>query len=205
MVNIKSYKDGDRLILVVENCKGDTAVKVNAFLSSLMLDSEPQEVSHIAPMQIKEEKAPDISDLDEVKGEAFDTPPSKEDTESSLLLTGAYKGLSIKDAIAKDGVRAAATLIATKDSVISDNEKDNMVVICKETLRTDLYIRNMDMFDRSVFADFISVYEPLIKEGISQIINRAGYNSIDDLINFAPDHLLENAQEALIDGLMENL
>ena len=29
MANIKSYKDGDRLILVIENCNGELAVKAN--------------------------------------------------------------------------------------------------------------------------------------------------------------------------------
>ena len=46
MNNVKTYRDGDRFILVVENCNGSLATKVNEFIVSIMgIEEEPIEVS----------------------------------------------------------------------------------------------------------------------------------------------------------------
>lgn len=59
MVNIKTYKDGDRLILVVENCVGETATKVNRFVTDLLgIEAIPQDVPDLVPIKVTEEPVP---------------------------------------------------------------------------------------------------------------------------------------------------
>ena len=60
MVNIKSYKDGDRLVLVIENCTGDIAEKTNNFITSLLgIDITPTQVP-LKPIKVAEEPMPEI-------------------------------------------------------------------------------------------------------------------------------------------------
>ena len=61
MVNIKTYKDGDRLILVVENCVGETATKVNRFVTELLgIEEEPIKVPNLTPIKVEEEPIPNM-------------------------------------------------------------------------------------------------------------------------------------------------
>ena len=72
MVNIKTYKDGDRFILVVENCIGETAQKVNSFVADLLGLSEavkPVQVP-LKPIKVKEETPP-VLPSEEIKEASF--------------------------------------------------------------------------------------------------------------------------------------
>lgn len=76
--NIKTYKDGARMILVVENCTGEIAAKVNDFILDILgFESTPATVPEIVPEQVKAEEKPDLTNATPVtreSGKAFDEP-----------------------------------------------------------------------------------------------------------------------------------
>ena len=88
MANIKTYKDGTRLIIVVENCTGPTAEKVNNFLLDILGTAQPKEVPAVIPIEETEDIAPEIRIEDEI-GPENPTPftaPSPEEIAEELRL-----------------------------------------------------------------------------------------------------------------------
>ena len=57
MVNLKTYRDGERMVLVIENCKGELEKKVESFISDL-IGLNTSEQTNLVPVKVQEEPDP---------------------------------------------------------------------------------------------------------------------------------------------------
>ncbi len=205
MVNIKSYKDGDRLILTIENCTGELAQKVNTFLLDILgMEMEAIPVPAVEPIKIEEEKAPDIARLSVALPGDYDEPEPQEILEKHIIESGNFKGMSIKKAIEQSGMKAIIELVLyskTREGSL----KTDIVNFSKKKIAEDLQIRNMRITDAEEARDFINLYYPIIKDGISQILQMSGYADLDSFFEFASEEIINDAYQSLLQSLYKRV
>lgn len=205
MVNVKSYKDGDRLILVVENCTGELAVKVNKFLSEIIgIEEAPATVPALVPPVVEEEAAPDITKQKSAMPGDFNEPPTEQEVLGYEFANGPFLGMNLKDALEKSGVKAAIE-IACNAKTLPKEVKENIVGICKHYLMNDLCKRDPKSDALFEISKFFKLYYPLIKSGVEQILAMAGYSDLTDFLDFSDEQTQRDAYESIIQGLSERV
>lgn len=206
MVNIKSYKDGDRLILVIENCTGDLAIQVNKFLAEIigLKNSSPKEVPALVSIPVNDEPMPEIDTLQQAHSGDFIEPPTDEEIKRFSFSDGAYKGMSVYDALKQDGIKAAVR-ISSKSNLLPKNIKGKAIEICKKSIAQDLCLKNTSTASRNEIYDFFTLYSPIIEDGIKQILCMSGYSSLSDFFAFADENTLKDAYEGIVLSLREKI
>lgn len=205
MVNIKSYKDGDRLILVVENCTGELAVKVNKFLSEIIgLEAAPTTVPALAPPIVEEETIPNVTEQKFAMPGDFNEPPTEQEILCYKFTGGPFSGTNLKDALKKAGVKAAIE-IACNTKALSKEVKGDIVGVCKQYLMDDLCKRDSKVDSLLEISKFFKLYYPLIKGGVEQILSMSGYSDITDFLDFSDEQTQRDAYESIIQGLSERV
>lgn len=178
MVNIKPIRDGDRLIIVIENCKGEVAEKVNAFLASLTnLDgvSEQEEipVPDLKPIKVAERSTPHtvrkapITPIDNKKHQ-----PPKSDIDVNQL-------------VKENGISAILDLLKTKIDIKTSLE-------CKKLVHEDV-MKRKECASLAEIKKFFHLYEHLEKKDISYILQSSSYATLNDFLDFAPEEIINEA------------
>ena len=197
MNNIKSYKDGDRLILVIENCTGDTAAKVNAFVADILGINEdfpaPKEIEGVEPIVTAEIKMPDIS-----KAKAIETiedffPVSQNKDIYSFSLPDEMYPLSV--AISSMDIKYISKILIYCEA--NDfPEKEKVESICKQTLRDDCSIRvyddSMDRIDK-----FFEDYSDIITKEVKAICEATGNSDYQNFRINETEETIRDAYEAI--------
>lgn len=205
MVNVKSYKDGDRLVLVVENCTGELAEKVNHFLAEI-LDIVPvaKPVPGLAPLENEDEPQPDISNLTPVSPGEFKEAPTIQAISKYVFSSGQYKGKTFEYALKKNGV-AAAISIACSIKSIEQPLRDSILKYCKQMIAKDLASKDVQNDSFDAIGNFFEMYKPLAIKGIQQILSMSGYASLEEFMVFSDEKTIRDAYEALIKALIERI
>lgn len=206
MVNIKSYKDGDRLILAIENCTGDLAIKVNRFLAEIVgiEAEEPQIVPALEPPEVINEPTLDLTKATTAKPGDFKEPLSEKEILHYTLKEGVYSGKSVEQAFNEFGVDAAIRL-ACEAKNIPEDIRESAVRLCKQNIMKDLNRRNTEMDSTEEIKAFFNQYKPLIRDGIEQILAMAGYVTLDEFFILADEQMQRDAYESIIQGLAERV
>lgn len=202
MVNIKSYKDGDRFILMVENCSGELAVKVNHFLTDIMgLDAEPQKVPALIPQIVPQEKALDEPSLQPAYPGAFKEPPDVKEISAYVLTEGKYSGETVQQAIMKYGLNAAID-ISCHAKAIDQTLQKQIIEKCKQIIYADVENRNAETDTMEEITTFFNQYNPLIESGVKRILEMSGYETLDDFFTFAEETIQRDAYYSIVNGLL---
>lgn len=199
MTNIKSYKDGARLILVIENCTGELARKCNAFLADVVgIDADPEPIPALVPLQIRDDPPPDERTMEPVV--RMDEDKRDHSCESRQIPSGPYQGLRVKDALLQHGVKAAIDLIQRR-SQFPELVRDDLLAITKKMIYSNAAARNPDTASLEEIRAFFSEFQPLIVNSTRQILEMAGYSLIADFLDFAPEHMQQDAYYSVLDEL----
>ncbi len=204
MNNIKTFRDGDRFVLVVENCKGSLAAKVNEIIVSLVgVEDEPIEVP-LVPIKVEEENVPDVTSYEEVY-QFLDTE-KKIDPDVFRFVAGNYKGLTFEEAQKKDGNKAVAYTFAHVKEV-APNCQEQIRCKCKEIMFYDYGLGNYnpDLDSENDFRKFIDTYDSILDKTFKSISAQAGYENIQALIANARENVWRDAYSAAKKKLIDLL
>ena len=200
MKNVKTYKDGDRFVLVVENCTGELKAKVaELVLGILDLGEGPTELPHLSPIRVADEKVPEEKVLEDLPRKDIENAVPKKD---GFMSGGRYDGKSFADAIRADGVAAAIYMLQNADA-IAPGFVLSLKGKCKEAIGLDVWSRDPDTATAADFEGFVNLYGPLIgnENALGSILAQAGYSDISDFIAFAGDTMIKGAYEALLEAI----
>lgn len=200
MANIKSYKDGSRLILVVENCVGETAAKVNNFLLDILGTAEQAEVPGVVPMTMQEEYPVDMTEaaeIDPYEREPFEAP-SPEDVVRSMPVS---ETLTLGEAI--DNNESALVVRAIKLlQNADDGTKMTGTALCKQYIWKDCQHRDPEIACTEEIMEFFKAYRPLIGVGIKQILESSGISSLEDFFALSDEYFHRAAYKSVLDDLI---
>lgn len=204
MANIKTYKDGARLIIVVENCVGDTAEKVNNFLLDVIGTAPPKTIPAVVPIEIEEEAAPEIRIEDEITAEnptPFVAPSSKESARACPV-----NGASGTLGRALDtGDTAAIVEFTAGVRNIDESLRHTALEMCKRYMLDDCICREPENASTSEMKRFVVNYLPLVKTSVKEILCGAGYADIDTFFEHANDIQQRGAYQSILDGLISRI
>lgn len=202
MNNLKTYRDGDRFILVVENCKGSLAAKVNEFIVSIMgIKEEPTEVP-LVPLKVEDEDIPDIDSCEEVL--QFVDLEKHIDTDVFRFVDGIYKGMTFEEAQKKDGIKAVAYTFAHVKEV-APNCQEQILCKCKENLFYDCGLSKYDpdLDSENDFRRFIDTYDSVLNKTFKSISAQAGYENIQTMIANARENVWRDGYAAAKKKLLD--
>ena len=204
MANIKTYKDGSRLIIVVENCTGATAEKVNNFLLDVLGTVQVQEVPAVIPAEPKEEVIPEIRVEDEITPE--NPTPFVAPSSEARARECAVKGASGTFGRALDtGDTAAIVNISTRAHKLEESLHYTVVEMCKRYMLDDCIRREPETASTNEIERFVADYHPLIKASLGEILSAAGYADADAFFKHANMVQQRGAYQSLIDGLITRI
>ena len=202
MTNIKTFKDGSRLIIVVENCTGDLATKVNNFLLDLLGTTEAQPVPEVIPEETKEEVAPIVEEAEAitVKNPTPFEAPAPEDVAKDFLVEG--DSGTFGEALRRKDTQAVvwATVKANK---ADESIRQTLVKMCKQYIYNDCASRDPEITSTEEIKKFISIYKPIIGGAIKQILGSSGYATLDDFFDLADEYIHQDAYRVIIEEIME--
>lgn len=201
MANIKSYKDGDRLILVIENCNGELAVKANNFIADILgiVPAEPEPVLDVEPVSVANEAMPKIEECELiVDKKPFSEPSPKEFAYNTFVEGGSGtlgNAIALRDTQAVIGVCASAGTLTTET-------REPVVEICKEYIYNDCILRNADLEALEDVKVFFDLYEPITKKAVKNILNSTGYANLNDFFELADEFMVRDAYRCILDELL---
>lgn len=202
MNNIKTYKDGARMILVVENCTGDIAAKVNNFILDILgMDSKPTSIPEIVPEAPKEEAIPDTTKATPITketGKAFVEPVPEQ-----VAREYPVPGVSATFGHAFDTGDTKAIVWAMMQSQRMDPAMQHTIIrMSKRYIQRDCSRRVPDAASIAQIRRFFDEYEPLIKRGIKQILNSAACANLDDFFGLTEEYVLQDAYRVILEDLL---
>lgn len=196
--SIKTFKDGNRMVIVVENITGKTASLINKFIMEALELSCEEEIEHeelldLVPTQPKEDEEIKTEELEPLtKDNLFKEPLTKEEVLNIELRPFYTIGEAIKE---KD------TQALVEHSIKAKTEEE--IDVIKEYIYKDCSSRETEWETHSEIRKFIITYKPLIENLLSQILDFAGYATIEDFLDFADIVLQIDAYRSIVDAMIE--
>ena len=195
MNNIKQYRDGDRYILVVENCTGETARIINELIIKLV-GVEPVKIDGLEALtQPPTDTTPDIP-AEEINDAVFDQ--STDDGAEFVPMKGRCSGMTFDEAFRKYGSSAAVDFfLAMREKHVSGD----LFVRVKKIMSSNWEERDSIGDSLENINEFLMLHKPLLIDLLEHIRNRVGYQSIEDYIDFASDKELRGVYKCALDYL----
>lgn len=198
MNNIKTYKDGERLCIVVENCTGATAAKVNRFLLDILgVPVEPAEVPGLTPVEVIEDPMPLTDDMEIITEEQLFDEPSPIEEARSLPVDGPSGTLGY----ALDTGDTYAVVRATLAPNLDERMRYTVIELCKEYMINDCLARVPETATRQDVQNFIVAYRPLIKAQLIELLNADGFNDLKAFLENVSVEKLQHAYRAILEAL----
>jgi len=200
---IKFWRDGDRFVIVVDNCTGETATKVNRFIIDMLgLPQAAVVEPKILPAVVPTETVPINTDLCEVLEDATEITTSEDLFKEPTLEAEA------RNIVVAGGAGTLGHAIETKDTATivktcAESKDPQVTKLCKSYIYTDCLRRDYEFATDAEIRTFYKDYEPLISAAITQILDSAGYASLDEYMDFASERLVRDAYRAIIESILE--
>lgn len=175
MENIKAYKDGDRLFIVIDNCKES----VEKVITDMLIGGLTALDTGLKPIKVAEEENIQMS------GEAKSILPEPE----YIFGTGKYKDMTPNEALQYDGYEAAMYIA----SVWTDIPEKNYTDIKKRI--KEVCLKSLEKISESP-DDFFTLFQSVFSEQFNsffkrnqEVIKNMGLEatSLDDFIFTAPE------------------
>ena len=188
--NINMYKDGNRLVLVFEDCTTELENVVKT-----LIDAAATNVVGIEPSATVDEAIPVI--------------PNKEDsTNQAVFDYGEFKGRSPKQIVSLKGDDGFIYLYNEFSALSDDKLKEASRIACHEYAKV-MNTRDFDKADFGEITDFFTKYKAgEVTEVIAltkQVLEQSGYSSINDFMAFEPIETQREAYKAVVQGLASSI
>lgn len=213
MQNIKTYKDGNRLVIVVENCTGELATKVNRFIldalgmPEISSDDMPEQAKPVAvPAIVPEVVAEEKIELDQCTPiTASEEKPFEEPIPLQAANDVAVKGGSgtLGNAIRNKDTVAIVELVAKDSKTMNESTRTSVLALCKTYIREDCIKRDPYYATTAEIQKFFEIYEPLLTNSIQQILGSVGYANMRDFFGFTDEHVHQDAYASVLESLIE--
>lgn len=191
-INFQVYADGDKRILVVENCKGEVLEAFNQILEAVC--GLPESGTKAVPAVIPDRK---LSEVPKIKNEAEERSFGLAHSVSSartecdmsryhfpdmVLMSGDYAGMTPFEAVSKDGIRAVPVLCECSKEIKPESVRKQMIECCKQLISADLSARPTDLSDTDSLVDFFSIYRQLLGGKCLKILHDTHGIDLDDAL-----------------------
>lgn len=205
MNNVKTYRDGARLILVVENCTGEVAAKVNRFVMDILqcdAAPEPTRVPAVVPEKPVDEPIPDVTKATPITvedGKAFDEPAPEE-----MARNLPVEGISGTFGIALDrGHTDTVVSVYLQINNMEDSMRYTVTEMCKKYVREDCLRRTPECTNTTQIRKFFNEYKPLIGNELKFILSSSTYATVEDFLDFADEYQHQDAYRYVIEALLK--
>lgn len=213
MNNVKTYKDGSRLVIVVENCTGPLAAKVNAFILDVlgMPEGEPlkeevltQVVPGIVPEKPVKEEIPDVSEAEQIHPGDEDpfNAPIPEELARSLAVDGPSGTLG---RALDTGDTAAVVKLSMQSRNMDESVRYTALKLCKQYILKDCQRRTPECTPTNEIMKFFDVYKPLIGAAIKDILAKAGMSSLKDFFALQDEYQHQDAYGAILECIIRRV
>ena len=209
MRNIKTYKDGSRLVIVVENCTGPLAAKVNNFIldvlgldeNSVNLQDVTQEVPGIVPEKPVEKERLDLSQAEEIKqgNEAPFDAPIPEELARSLPVDGPSGTLG---RALDTGDTAAIVKMCLSTKNMDESVRYTALKLCKQYILKDCKRRTPECTPTNEIIKFFDVYKPLIGVAIKDILSKAGMSTLKVFFTLQDEYIHQDAYSTVLECII---
>lgn len=202
--NVKTYLDGDRFIIVIENSKAPViADKIRAFIGDLQYNGPVEEIRALeAPPDPKLNEIPWMPESSE--GELPPKPISIEEAKQYIFQSGPYKGLTFVQAIERHG-RSASVAIFTSSRDLPQEIGNVLKNEARKLIISDLNARDSVMDTRKQIFDFLKSYRPIADDILNDLKEKQGCRTVEDLIKFSDEAMLRNIYQTTIDRLVDRM
>lgn len=198
MVTIKSSMDGDRMVLLIENCTGDLRKKVQKLLLELFEVGDIKDnISDIEPVKTTNDM-PDYEKYKNTKVEDIYKPLTEEEFNRILISSGDYKGYKIGEAVQKYGIKPIISVICDINNIIAAEYKNDCLKYCKKILSDN--IKNENNFE-----NFLKLYGCFLKKEIDKVTDENGVETIWDFIQVMSPDSHQEVFDKLKTGLLKRL
>ena len=211
-VNFQVYADGDKRILVVENCKGEVLEAFNRILEAVcgLPENDVKTVPSVVP-DGKKSEPPKIKSGTAVQSFGLTLSAPSPQTSSDrpenhfpdvILLSGDYAGMTPGEAVSKDGIRAVPALCESSRDMKPESVRKQMVECCKHLVSADLSARPAELNNADLLIDFFSVYRQLLGGKCLKMLYELGID-LDDAIRRGDTEMLSEAYNAVLTDLQD--
>lgn len=202
MNNIKTYKDGARMILVVENCTGELAAKVNDFILDILgFESAPATVPEIVPEKVQVEEKPDLTNATPItreSGKAFDEPAPE-----TVAREYPVPGISATFGKALDTGDTNAVVTALMETAKMDpSMRYTIARMSKKYIYEDCSRRIPDAATTVQIKRFFAEYAPLIKKSIKFVLDSMAVANLDDFFALTDEYVQQDAYRVVLEDLI---
>lgn len=205
MVIVKSHYNNGRFTFIVEHPNGFVADKINSFLrdvagNPVITDSIPG----IKPKSIDSEPVSDLSSSNEMGYyQMVSNPiplPMSVDEALSTIIEGT--NVTLKEAI--EHYDTSSVVIAYINARRCG--ESTIASECRKYLINDCELRlSIDSASTLEVKTFCALYDPLLKDSIREVLDQAGYESLDMFFRYSDEYLHQNAYLSWLLNLIEEL
>lgn len=204
MVNVKAYKEGNRLTLVVENPDLDTAKIINDMLIRLCGVTQVTDVEGLVPVSYHENEMPNTNEEYEITD--LKSKPFKESMSKEEILSLKIDGLNVTlgSAVKHNDIVSIvhAYINASNHGVEAES---GIIKICKEFILNDCKKRDPDCTPISEIIKFCRIYAHLIKDAVKEVLDMSGFERLNEFIENTDEYLVQDAYSSWIDVIIRSL
>lgn len=205
--SLQAYLDGNNLHLVIKNPSPELGKDINDLLLKYCGFSEFKEVKGLVP-ELPEDMA-DIPIPDkefEIPMEKWSERPLNEPLSKEQILNIRIHNMNITLGQAIEHKDTQAVIHALINaSVYSEKEKTGLIKMCKSYIFKDCKNRNPDITPTEEIAKFCCLYKPLIQDALKEILDRVGYETIEDFLDTSFEYLHQDAYAAILEMMLRDL
>ena len=205
-MEIKSFRDGNRLILVLEECSLESEKNLFELLKSLTdTPIESADIPEIVPTNAPLPSDPPMNLS--VQSELGASAPEIDDNmllDAALKLSVNGKTENLGEAISQNDTRAIVDLCLRTQS-IDPQIRPFALKTCKSYILNDCERRVPEVASVREIRNFFALYAPLISLSVNEILQSAGCNTLKDFFESYEDYVLQDAYRAILDNLVERI
>lgn len=206
MPTVKTYKDGNRFILVIPT-EGDPEIgkKVNDFILDILGMSPPQEITGFLPAKDEPDKPPVIpveKQITQDAGRPFKEVQPVMDCMSYVPHFNNPHKLAFGELVRRQGVGITAYYLQHLD-LIDREYREEIKNKCRDYILSDLKMRSYSDESSDILAFFIC-YQEMLHSEIREMLSYNSYASLAEFLN-GNDSVVRDEYERLIDKMRKKV
>ena len=175
---------------------------MNEFLLDILGVETAKEVPAVIPQEVKEDPFPNFEEVDEITApNAFKAPSSEEQARSCPV-----EGASGTFGRALDtGDTVAVVMLSIKATNMEESLRYTVLKLCKRYMLDDCIKREAENASANEIRRFLLEYQPLIKGCLKELMNKAGFASIDQFLQDADMDSKRHAYQSVLDCIISRV